>query len=221
MPVKKYTVQDGVFVHEHTTASIKDTPTKEFGEGLKRVLAETARNNTPGYILEQSEKYARARLEAPRIERKKGQKLTIFQKELKANERQRHDCESLLREVDFLKTISERKDTNHDFLMVCFYHLGVLAQQADIRPIEPFFETGKSNVDGGKTGGHKSGILRKEKAKPIHKIWQAEANKIWSNHPELSNAAVEKIIKKKSEIVKNKIGGRPGTIRKTIKKPLP
>ena len=32
MPVKKYTVQDGVFVHERITASIKDTPTKEFEE---------------------------------------------------------------------------------------------------------------------------------------------------------------------------------------------
>jgi len=214
MPVKKYTVQDGVFVHEHTTVSIKDTPTKEFEESLKRVLAETARNNTPGYILEQSEKYARARLEAPRIERKKGQKLTIFQKELKANERQRHDCESLLREVDFLKTISERKDTNHDFLMVCFYHLGVLAQQADIRPIEPFFEAGKLSVDGGNPGGKKSGKVRKEKADLTQDAWQDEADKIWKRHPTRKNKPV-------AEMVAKKIGGNVGTIRKSIQKPLP
>jgi len=137
MPVKKYTVQDGVFVHEHTTASIKNTPTKKFEEGLKRSLEESGRRNTTAYILEHLEKYARARLEAPSIERKKGQRLNNFQRELEADKRQRRDCESLLQEIDFLKTISRRKDTNQDFLLSQFYCLGVLAQQADIRSVEP------------------------------------------------------------------------------------
>jgi len=214
MPVKKYTVQDGVFVHEHTTASIKDTPTKEFEEGLKRSLEESGRRNTTAYILEHLEKYARARLEAPSIECKKGQRLNNFQRELEADKRQRRDCESLLQEIDFLKTIARRKDTNQDFLLSQFYDLGVLAQQADIRPIEPFFETGKSNVDGGKIGGEKSGEIRREKAKPIKEAEQAEADKTWARHPTWKNSDVAK------DVIR-KIGGNFNTIRQTIKKPLP
>jgi hypothetical protein len=130
-------VQDGVFVYEGTRASIKDTPLKEFEEGLKKCLEEAGLRNTTTYILEHLEKYARARLEAPTTKRKKGQRAENFQKELESNERQRRDCESLLREIKFLRTISGRKENDHNFLMARFYYLGVLGSKADIRPIEP------------------------------------------------------------------------------------
>ncbi len=122
MPVKKYTKQDGVFVHEHTTASIKDTPRKEFEEGLKKALQKTADQNTSAYILKKLKLYALARLE---ISGKK------------QDDRQRQDCKKILEKTEFLAAIIARPETSQDFLYTQFYDLGLLAQRADIRPLEP------------------------------------------------------------------------------------
>jgi hypothetical protein len=144
MPVKKY-IQDGVFVHESISSSDGATPYEKSME-LKKALEESAQRETTGYVLEHLEKYARVKLEAPIIKRKKGQRPESFQKELESNERQRRDCEGLLLHIDFLqKKTCKLKDAKRiyftpkecDFLMAKFYYLGVLAQQADIRPIEP------------------------------------------------------------------------------------
>ena len=183
MPVKKYTIQDGIFVHEGTTASIKDTPIKEFGEGLKRSLEESGPRNTTAYILERLEKYARARLEAPTIERKKGQRLNSFQKELEANERQKRDCKDLLQEIDFLKKISGNKDTDQDFLMARFYYLGVLAQQADIRPVETRFFTGKKIHEKSPLGGKAKADYNKELLQKKYEQWQGDAEKVKKEKP--------------------------------------
>lgn len=69
-------------------------------------------------------------------------------------------------------------------------------------------------VDGGTRGGVKSGKTRQEKAKPTAEAWQAEAEKIWRKHPTWGKPTI-------AEKVAEKLGGKPGTIRKHIEKTLP
>lgn len=72
----------------------------------------------------------------------------------------------------------------------------------------------RKNIGGGREGGIKSTIVRKEKAKSNYEIWQAEADKIWQENSNLSNSRV-------AELIAKKIGGKADTIRKYIKKPTP
>jgi hypothetical protein len=88
------------------------------------------------------------------------------------------------------------------------------AMLARIRPAEPLIDVGEKVVGGGKQGGKKSGTIRREKATPTKESWQAEAEKIWSKRPSWRKKRVAE------EIVK-RIDGNAGTIRKSIKKPLP
>jgi len=66
----------------------------------------------------------------------------------------------------------------------------------------------------GKEGGKKSGMIRGERANRTKKAWQTEADKIWERHPGWGKLEVGKRIAEK-------IGGKAGTIRKSIKKLLP
>jgi len=75
-------------------------------------------------------------------------------------------------------------------------------------------ERQKKERDGGLRGGELSGITRREKTAPEKTTWQTEAKKIWKKHPSWGKLAVAKLIAEKN-------GGKPGTIRKSIKKPLP
>lgn len=83
------------------------------------------------------------------------------------------------------------------------------AMLARIRPIEPIIERGKKVTDGGKQGGEKSGSARREKSKPTKEAWRAEAQKIWQRDPKMSKSRA-------AELIKKKIGGNVGTIRKSI-----
>jgi len=73
---------------------------------------------------------------------------------------------------------------------------------------------GGSNITGGKTGGIKSGKVRKDRAIIQEEAWQAEAEKIWKKRKGFHKTDVAK------EIAKN-TGNKPNTIRKKIKKPRP
>lgn len=74
----------------------------------------------------------------------------------------------------------------------------------------------RKSKDGGKEGGKKSGIIRRQKTIPIKEIWQAEADKILKK-PKNSKLSKSRI----AELITEKIGGNPDTIRKYIKKPTP
>ena len=153
MAVKRNSTQDGIFMRGHITASIKDTPVKQFEEGLKKASQQTARQGTTSYILDHLEKSARETLE-------KLNKAKSLKQE--SNKRLKRDCESLLENIDLLKTLIERKDTNYEFLMVSFYHLGVLAQRAQIRPIEPLVFHGAKFKGGDRGQGKKAQEWREE-----------------------------------------------------------
>ena len=197
--MKKTTTQDGVFIHKSISCSNGVTPYEKSME-MKKILQETADQNTSAYILKKLKLYALARLE-------------ISDKKQDADDRQRQDCKKILEKTELLTAIIERPETSQDFLYTQFYDLGVLAQRADIRPIEPLFEMGKLSVDGGKTGGEKSGEIRRKKTKPLKELWQAKAEKIWGKHPTWNKSDTAR------EIVKS-IGGNLGTIRKSIQNPL-
>lgn len=86
--------------------------------------------------------------------------------------------------------------------------------KAKLRPFEPDVSRGQSNVSGGMKGGKLSGRKRREKAEPEHSLWQAEAEKIWMEHPTWSKIRVATKISKTT-------GGNPNTIRRIIQKPTP
>jgi|GEM_PF-3191340 len=181
MPVKKYTVQDGIFVHEHTTASIKDTPTKEFGEDLKKSLEEIRRKETPEYILAELETYAQLAIKRPKNKRKKEQRLQVFKAELEAEERRRRDCETILLNIDYLK--QKIKGKQIDSLLVQFYKLGVLAARADIRPVEPSFFRGHKNLEYVSEGGKAKAAYNCQRLEAKYSEWQKDAVKIKEEKP--------------------------------------
>jgi hypothetical protein len=197
MAVEKYTVHDGVFVHSGTRASIKDTPRKDFEAGLKKALEESAQRGSTEHILKQLEGYARAKLEAPTIKKKKGQRPGSFQGELESDTRQRRDCEKLLEEISFLKTISGRKETDKDFLMAQFFYLGVLAQHADIRPVEPNFFRGTKTIGGASEGGTSTVKLHRQEKDTKYRTWQENAEKIKQEKPSYKRWRIAGILAEK------------------------
>lgn len=85
---------------------------------------------------------------------------------------------------------------------------------AKLKPIAPLIGISEKVIGGGKSGGDKSAEVRQEKARSTTEIEQTEADKIWRKHPTWGKPMI-------AEKVAEKIGGKPGTIRKHIKKPLP
>jgi hypothetical protein len=102
---------------------------------------------------------------------------------------------------------SGKVDQNEINEIIALYGVSDKAKETQ----EIIHDTGKKT---GGTGGKKSGIVRQEKAKTIHEIWQAEADKTWKKHPTWGKPAVGKRIA-------DDIGGKAGYIRKKIEKPLP
>jgi len=121
--MKKTTTQDGVFIHKSISCSNGVTPYEKSME-MKKILQETADQNTSAYILKKLKLYALARLE-------------ISDKKQDADDRQRQDCKKILEKTELLTAIIERPETSQDFLYTQFFDLGLLAQRADIRPLEP------------------------------------------------------------------------------------
>jgi len=125
--------------------------------------------------------------------------------------RQIKDVMNMLTYFNMVRVKIKEKDIS---FALCFMAYGVqAAMKARIRPVEPFIEIGKSNIDGGRNGGKKSGKVRLEKTKQLKEQWQKDAEKIWKKHPTWKNKRVAEYIARNGE--------NTDTIRKSIKKPTP
>jgi len=191
MSIKKETIKDGIFQKERlSAASIKDTPQKELEAGLVQTLIEAGRRNTSEYIFETLELQAQTILEKPKS-------MVRNRKIREAEDRRRRDAKEILQQVDFLRTLTNRKETNPDFLLLKFFYLGALAQRALIRPLEPDVFRGQKILASSSDGGNAKAGKTHESLEDRNLQWQADAKEIWNKRPSCSRWRVAGMLEEK------------------------
>lgn len=215
MAVKRYTVQDGVFVHERIGASIKDTPLKEFEEGLKRSLEESDWLYTITGRLERLEIDATAVLEEPLPQIKTTSKNRLNETKAAAQRRKR-DAKEILDQISWVRKFISEKNIEQAALEAL--RLGELAIVFNVRKVEYETLKGIKSLKGTDNGGNS----RKSLSVHLYERWQDDANEIWERNPRLKKIEVARSLYRKynnDETLPEYIR-KPDTIARNIKKPI-